>query len=78
MIANGRDDALSRIDLSSGDRQPLRTGSSPMVVRADGGTVWIASGQPVPAPAPLADGNEVRVALTGDVLRHGSRDVGRP
>ncbi len=68
VIANGRDDSLSRIDLSTGDRQPLRTGSSPMVVRADGGTVWIASGQPVPAPAPLADGNEVRVALTGDVL----------
>ena len=78
VIANGRDDSLSRIDLSTGDRQPLRTGSSPMVVRADGGTVWIASGQPVPAPAPLADGNEVRVALTGDVLGMDPATSGRP
>ncbi len=67
IVANGRDDSLSRIDLATGERESLRTGASPMVVRADGGTAWIASVEPAATPIPLEDGNEVRVALTGDL-----------
>lgn len=68
VVANGRDGSLSRIDLATGERQSLPTGSSPMLVRANGGTAWIASVPAATTPAPLADGNEVRVSLPGDML----------
>ena len=68
IVANGRDGLLSRIDLTTGERQARATGSSPMLVRSDGDTVWVASLAAVPAPVPLADGNEVRVSLPGDDL----------
>ena len=68
LVANGGDGLLSRIDLTTGDREARATGASPMVVRSDGDSVWVASVAPVPVPAPLPDGNEVRVSLPADYL----------
>ena len=69
IVANGRDGLLSRIDLTTSERQARATGdASPMLVRSDGDAVWVASVAAVPVPVPLADGNEVRVSLPGDDL----------
>ncbi len=68
LVANGREGTLARIDLASGAREPLTTGSSPVLVRGDGDLAVVAS---VPSAAPLpalADGNEVRVSIPGDDL----------
>ncbi len=67
VVANGRDGALSRIDLATGARTTLRTGASPMLVRTDEtGAASVAAIAGAPPLAPVADGNEVRVSLPDD------------
>jgi serine/threonine-protein kinase len=69
LVANGRDDALSRIDLATGARTALGTGASPIVVRADAaGAASVATVAGAPPLAPVAGGNEVRVSVPDDGL----------